>query len=177
MQVIYIRSNKQLTFINSKQTSLIVGLIGSALYLHRRIIGLKIVQLTYDYTSTANSKRKHNLLTMRQFIHLHLNAFEACLEGRLQLVVLRCIGLAWPPSYSPVGSPPFTISVAVISLVSSWSSVKTSCTDKLPSSSVSLAARLRHFSPQKLCHGDVLVCYVKCEPSGSWDDVKIHKAA
>ena len=44
----------------SGQTSLIVGLIGFGLYLHRRIIGLKIVQLTFDHTSTANSKRKYN---------------------------------------------------------------------------------------------------------------------
>ena len=62
----------------SRYNSLIVGVIGFRLYLHRRIVGLKIVQLTYDYTSTANSKIKHNLLTMRQLVHRHLNAFEAC---------------------------------------------------------------------------------------------------
>ena len=31
-----------------RQTSLIVGLIGFVLHLHRGIAGLKIVQLTYD---------------------------------------------------------------------------------------------------------------------------------
>ena len=64
------------------------------LHLHRRIAGPKLVQLTYDYTSTANSRRKYNLLIVRQLVHYHLNAFEARLEGRLQHVVLRCIGLA-----------------------------------------------------------------------------------
>ena len=103
-----------------------LGCIGFGLHLHRRMVGLKLVQLTYDYTSTANSKRKYNLPTVRQLAHRHLNAFEACLEGRLQLVVLRCIGLAWPffpstigsSSYSPAGSPPFTISAVTTSSVS-----------------------------------------------------------
>ena len=70
------------------------GCIGFGLHLHRRMVGIKIVQLTYDYSSTANSKRKYNLLTVKQLVLHHLNAFLACLEGRLQLFVLRCIRLA-----------------------------------------------------------------------------------
>ena len=124
--------------------------------------------------SSPNSKRKYNLLTVRQLVHRHLNAFEACLEGRLQLVVLRCIELAWPffiyDWFILIQSKWFT-SVYHFSCffsLSSWFSVKTSSTDRLPSSSILLAARLTHFSldfcskndVQKLCHSAFLV---KCE--------------
>ena len=130
-----------------------LGCIGFGLHLHRRMVGLKIVQLTYDYTSTANSTRKYNLLTLRQLVHRHLNAFEAYLEGRLQLIVLRCTGLAWPffiyDWFTLIQSSWFTsvyhFNCSYFFSLSSWFSVKTSSTDRLPSSSISLAARLIHF--------------------------------
>ena len=44
--------------------------------------------------TTQAQQIANETITMRQLVHRHLNAFEACLEGRLQLVVLLCIGLA-----------------------------------------------------------------------------------
>ena len=140
--------------------------MGFGLHLHRRIVGLNSAKNSpVDLLTTqAQQVAKENI------IYSPWGSWFTTIKTPLKLAQKVVFSLFhWHSSsaigslsYSPAGSPPFTTSVVAISSVSS--------TDRLPSSSVSLAADLRHLSSwffcckndfQKYCHSDFLV-YVKC---------------